>query len=908
MNKEIEEILDLPVVKEWTKQQASEFAAWDAVDQADEFFAQMDEDRAASSKQWKDPFPGLPASLKYQPRWGVYSLVKNETKKKYDKIPVNVRTQQTGNFFEDGTGVFLFTAIKLYQSNPNKYGGVGYGFNENESGGAIGVDLDNCIDPVSHEIVPWAKEICDLLNSYTEQSVSGRGLHILLLGRMPKGLNGETRQGIHLDPIEVYSGSRFFALTGWSLKDYPDDLQFRQKELTKFVARVDARDFDAYGKAAKEAKQANAATTAATPTAPSASAASASNDGSMYPIINPRGSVSTNRITLLTKGKIVCENKAAQVFQVQDELGNEVTYPTHSHADGSLCVALAMKYLAQGLDGEDLAAAIRRDFEQSVLFRDEKGGSKQPGYLDKYTIPSAIKKARTIPRHSPSLQSPEPASAPDGHYTSEMEEEETRQQQEKYQKSLLSENEKLPETEEEAHLQVVMMPRVLVRPPTDGAPYFDADSILYGIAGRIIRKIDAESESHPAGNLLEFLVGFGNLIGRGPYFVHESTRHYTNEFGIRVGESALSRKGTGRDRVQELLRKIDLGWMNNCVKGGFGSGQAIIQAITDEIKQVKLDPRTKKPVENIFAQNVPDKRLLISEGEFSGVLKIAAMEGSLFSEVFRNAFDCKKLENTVKGSPAKCMEPFVSCCCDTNLDDLQAILKNKPNAGNGFGNRFMYAFVEKTKDIPGGGAPLDWQDELCGVKDPNQNTLWSSPSLYHLVQEAKKRGEVKRSWSAERVWLSMYPSFELRVRSMNRSSGVISSRGEAHVCRLSLLYALLDDSKQIEPQHLYAAKALWDYLCDSTEWIFGGRTADLHIIMNRLASRDADEKEQTAAQIQHAVFRPEHSKHPRPAPHVEGCCRYLWKKGYLRRIAGENGVYLWTRKGAKKVWKAGGVS
>ena len=472
-----------------------------------------------------------------------------------------------------------------------------------------------------------------------------------------------------------------------------------------------------------------------------------------------------------------------------------------------------------------------------------------------------------------------------------------------------------------------------LRTPAEGAPYFDADNILYGISGRIIRKIDAESESHPAGNLLEFLIGFGNLIGRGPYFMHESTKHFTNEFGIRVGESALSRKGTGKDRVQELLWKLDHRWMTSCVKGGFGSGQAVVQAITDEIKQIRLDKKGNR-VEVIVAQDVPDKRLLISQGEFSGVLKMAAMEGSLFSEVFRDAYDCKKLENTVKGSPNKCLEPFISCCCDTNLEDLKSLLQDSPNAGNGFGNRFMFAYVERTKDIPSGGAQLDWSSELGAPEAPDVNPddqqEWSlepeqfdgppdapvmpvlpaakEGSLLDVVEHARQRKEIKRSWVSERAWLNMYPSFEQRVRGMNKSAASVVTRAEAHVARISVLYALLDKSEHIEPRHLYAAKALWDYCCDSAEWIFAGRTADHQLIMNRLTTREADKKEQTAAQIQNAVFRAGHSKRPRPVAHVEGCCNFLWKRGYLRRLVSETGVYRWTRSGAKKPWRAGGVT
>jgi hypothetical protein len=280
-----------------------------------------------------------------------------------------------------------------------------------------------------------------------------------------------------------------------------------------------------------------------------------------------------------------------------------------------------------------------------------------------------------------------------GEYTAEMEEEERRQAEKRYTESILFTDEPLPETEEEAQMQLALRPKITVYPPQDGAPYFDKKSIFYGIAGHIIEKIDAESESHPAGNLLEFLIGYGSMIGQGPYYLWESTRHYTNEYCLRVGESSLSKKGTGKARVEELLDQMDHGWFENCRKSGFGSGQAVIQAITDEIKKKVKNKQTGLWEENITLENVKDKRMLISQEEFSGVLKVAAQDNSLYSEIFREAFDCKKLENNVKGEPCRCRNPFISCACDTNPEDLNALLRDTPNAGNGFGNRFMYAFV-----------------------------------------------------------------------------------------------------------------------------------------------------------------------------------------------------------------------
>lgn len=52
------------------------------------------------------------------------------------------------------------------------------------------------------------------------------------------------------------------------------------------------------------------------------------------------------------------------------------------------------------------------------------------------------------------------------------------------------------------------------------------------------------------------------------------------------------------------------------------------------------------------------------------------------------------------------------------------------------------------------------------------------------------------------------------------------SRAEAQVTRLSVIYALLDTSPVIEPAHLQAALAVWEYCEASVRHIFGDRIGD----------------------------------------------------------------------------------
>src|SRR4029077_16563928 len=93
---------------------------------------------------------------------------------------------------------------------------------------------------------------------------------------------------------------------------------------------------------------------------------------------------------------------------------------------------------------------------------------------------------------------------------------------------------------------------VQILPPQPGPKW--NEKALYGISGEIVQRISRHCEAHPAGMLLDFLVSFGSIVGRGPYLNIGATQHFPNEFLCRVGDSSKSRKGTGRDEIDAVLR------------------------------------------------------------------------------------------------------------------------------------------------------------------------------------------------------------------------------------------------------------------------------------------------------------------------------------------------------------------
>jgi hypothetical protein len=93
-----------------------------------------------------------------------------------------------------------------------------------------GVDLDKCRVPETGTIEPWAQESITALNSYTEISPSGTGLHIIVQGQLPPG---RRRKG----QTEVYDSDPYFTMTGEHLEGTPCSIEERDSALQRFCAK-----------------------------------------------------------------------------------------------------------------------------------------------------------------------------------------------------------------------------------------------------------------------------------------------------------------------------------------------------------------------------------------------------------------------------------------------------------------------------------------------------------------------------------------------------------------------------------------------------------------------------------------------------------------------------------------------
>ena len=138
----------------------------------------------------------IPEELKARPQWVVWQAVGE----KPDKVPYSARTGRKASSTDLMTWSTYEEAVEAYENG--EYAGLGFVFCSGDP--YTGIDLDNCVDE-NGEIAGWALEITRYLDSYTELSATGTGLHIIVRGDVPNRRK---------DEVEVYSSKRFFTMTG----------------------------------------------------------------------------------------------------------------------------------------------------------------------------------------------------------------------------------------------------------------------------------------------------------------------------------------------------------------------------------------------------------------------------------------------------------------------------------------------------------------------------------------------------------------------------------------------------------------------------------------------------------------------------------------------------------------------
>ena len=105
------------------------------------------------------------------------------------KVPYTPGTERRASSTELMTWSTFEQALAAYEVGEPPYDGIGFVFCNADP--FVGIDLDDCCDPESGEVAPWAQ-------------------HIIVEGSVRDG-------GMRKGKVEMYGRGRFFTITGRSL-------------------------------------------------------------------------------------------------------------------------------------------------------------------------------------------------------------------------------------------------------------------------------------------------------------------------------------------------------------------------------------------------------------------------------------------------------------------------------------------------------------------------------------------------------------------------------------------------------------------------------------------------------------------------------------------------------------------
>lgn len=160
-----------------------------------------------------EKYERVPNELKNLRRWVCFKI--EERDGKVGKFPMNPINGKYAKSNDNSTWTSFYLALK----GCVKYNFNGIGFMLGD--GIFGVDLDNHPNPATGELElskeefnKLANEFIQGLDSYSEKSWSGNGIHIICSGKLP-GLRRKTTC------VEMYEWGRFFAFTGDVINQKP---------------------------------------------------------------------------------------------------------------------------------------------------------------------------------------------------------------------------------------------------------------------------------------------------------------------------------------------------------------------------------------------------------------------------------------------------------------------------------------------------------------------------------------------------------------------------------------------------------------------------------------------------------------------------------------------------------------
>lgn len=251
---------------------------------------------------------------------------------------------------------------------------------------------------------------------------------------------------------------------------------------------------------------------------------------------------------------------------------------------------------------------------------------------------------------------------------------------------------------------------------------------LYGLVGEVAQAGSESTEANPYAIAANFMAFMSAAVGRGPFMSIGDTQHHARLFTLHVGRSGRGRKGDAISLMRRLAHAVTALSSAAAPKvhsSGLSSREGLVFLVHDGYQEGQQE-----------VEPIVDKRLWVIESEFANVLHQGKRQGNTLSTALRDAWDGLSLGPATKTNRLHTTDPHIclsGAVTPTELRDLIAARE----LFNGFANRFLIFWAERTKMMPFPKATSQARvDELaarimevltlCNALDPGPRTACGS--------------------------------------------------------------------------------------------------------------------------------------------------------------------------------------
>lgn len=328
---------------------------------------------------------------------------------------------------------------------------------------------------------------------------------------------------------------------------------------------------------------------------------------------------------------------------------------------------------------------------------------------------------------------------------------------------------------------------------------------LYGLVGEVARAGSQGNETNPFAIATNFLAYLSCAIGRGTFLQIGNTDHHPRIFSLHVGRSGRGRKGDSLSlviKIDECIRAHSPALCPQIHRGGLSSREGLAALIHDGYDQGSNE-----------VAGIDDKRLWVVESEFANVLQQSRRKGNTLSTALRDCWDGVCIKPATKNNRVFASNPHVCLSGAITPNELTALMSSK-DLSNGFANRFLIIWAERTK--------ITAFPQATSAKEIEYLASRTQEVLNFAKAEAHSENnwlQMELSPSGKWHYGQIYRSVLAQDSGSERINAILERRAPM-LLRLAMVFAICDLSTKIDEKHLETALAWITFCSDSVKYVF----------------------------------------------------------------------------------------